>query len=167
MQVFEAHGIRFEHPEGWAVTQNQEDAEHVTVSVEATGTAFWMISIMRDRPPSDAIVDSVLDSFRSEYDDVDVYESDVRICLLPTESYDLDFVCMELINHARIRVCETDDCSILVLQQFSDQETAEIQSHLDTMTDSLTWESAGDPMADPFGYQNLFGADPEADSESE
>lgn len=165
MQVFEAHGIRFEHPDDWKVAQNLEDEEHITISVEASGTAFWMVSLMRDRPPADAIVDSVLDSFRSEYDDVDVYESDARICLLPTDAYDIDFVCLELINHARIRICETDDCSLLVLQQFSDQESSEIKLQLDALTDSLMWEMDDDPMADPFEFQNLFGAESEEESE--
>ena len=163
MQVFEAHGIRFEHPDGWTVAQNLEDDEHITISIEASGTAFWMVSLMRDRPPAEVIIDSVLESFRSEYDEVDVYDSTDQICLLPTEACDVDFVCMELINHARIRVCETDDCSLLVLQQFSDQESNDIKRQLDSLTDSLMWESDDDPMADPFEFQNLFGGEPEED----
>ena len=165
MQVFEGYGIRFEYPGDWEVTRNQDDDEHITVTAEASRTAFWMVSIMRDRPPVDAVIDSVLESFRSEYDEVDVYESEATICLLPTASLDIDFVCMELINRASIRVCETDDCTIFVLQQNSDTETAEIKSQLKAVTKSLMWEAADDPVADPFEFDNLFGSEPNANGE--
>ena len=165
MQVFEGHGIRFEHPGGWEVTRNQDDDEHVSVTVEASRTAFWTVSIMRDRPLVEAVIDSVLESFRSEYDEVDVYESEEAICLLPTASLDIDFVCMELINRASIRVCETDDCTIFVLVQHCDTETAETKSQLRAVTDSLMWEAADDPVANPFEFDNLFGSEPNATGE--
>lgn len=164
MQVFEGHGIRFEHPDAWEVIQNLDDDEHITVNVEASDTAFWMVSIMRDRPPTEAVIDSVLESFRAEYDEVDVYESDAKICLLPTAAFDIDFVCIELINRASVRVCETDDCTIFVLHQLSDTEAAEIKPQLDAVSSSLMWESEDDPIVDPFKFDNLFG-DPNATGE--
>ena len=41
MTVFEDHGIRFEYPSDWEISQDNDDG-NTAITVESGGTAFWM-----------------------------------------------------------------------------------------------------------------------------
>ncbi|MDA0589162.1 MAG: hypothetical protein O2820_14720 [Planctomycetota bacterium] len=160
MNVFEEHGVRFEYPSDWTLSQDSEDG-NVAITVESGGTAFWMLTILQDRPPAEEVIQAAVDSLQDEYDDCDIYESSEQICLLPTEGCDVDFSCMELINRACLRSCEGDTTSLFVLYQTSDIEAEETTPVLQAMTQSLFWEIAtemdDDFGADPAEFDNLFG----------
>jgi hypothetical protein len=160
MNVFEGHGVHFEYPSDWTLSQASE-AGNVAVTVESGATAFWMLSILQDRPPAEDVIQAALDSLQDEYEDCDIYESSEQICLLPTEACDVDFSCMELLNRACLRSCEGDTTSLFVLYQTSDVETEEMTPQLQAMTKSLSWEMASELDdefgADPAEFDNLFG----------
>ena len=46
------------------------------------------------------VIDAALESFKAEYDSVDVYESPDSICMLPTVAKDIDFYELEMVNRA-------------------------------------------------------------------
>lgn len=160
MNVFEGHGVRFEYPADWTLSQDSDEG-NVAVTVESGGTAFWMLSILQDRPPAEEVIQAAVDSLQDEYEDCDIYESSEQICLLPTEGCDVDFSCLELLNRACLRSCEGDTTSLFVLYQTSDVEKEEMTPLLQAMTKSLSWEMASD-LDDDFGvdpaeFDNLFG----------
>jgi hypothetical protein len=160
MNVFEGHGVRFEYPADWTLSQDSDEG-NVAISVESGGTAFWMLTILVERPPAEEVIQAAVDSLQAEYEDCDIYESDEQICLLPTEACDVDFSCLELLNRACLRSCEGDATSLFILYQTSDVETEEMTPLLQAMTQSLTWEIAAelddDFGADPAAFDNLFG----------
>lgn len=158
MQVYEGNSIRFEYPDDWKLTQEDGDGQ-VTVTIEGPGTAYWMVSILQDRPAAETVLESVLSTFHEEYDELDVYESDEQICLLPTAARDVEIVSLDLIVKARLRVCEADTCSICVLYQIADAESDDVLAQLDSMSDSLAWDDGDNsPInVDPFEFDNLFG----------
>lgn len=159
MAVYEEHGVRFEYPDNWELSHEHHD-EDFSVTVESEGTAFWMLSVLQGRPVAEDVIEAALESFRGEYDPVDVYESEDSICMLPTVARDVDFYELEMVNRASLRVCETDSTTIFVLLQMSDTEREEAEPLLKAITDSLMCESDDDGMAgsDPFAFENLFGA---------
>ena len=160
MKVFEEHGIRFEYPSDWKISQDNDEG-NTAITVDSGGTAFWMLSILQERPEAHDIIQAALQSLQDEYEDCDVYESSEQICQLPTEGYDVDFSCLEMINRASLRACEGDTSSLFVLYQTSDIETDEMTLQIQAITKSLTWEFADDLDedfgADPAGFDNLFG----------
>jgi hypothetical protein len=176
MAVYEEHGVRFEYPDSWELSHEHHDKDF-TVTVESEGTAFWMLSVLQGRPMAEDVIDAALESFKAEYDSVDVYESPDSICMLPTVAKDIDFYELEMVNRASMRACETDSTTIFVLTQMSDTERAEAGPLLKSISESLMWDSgddeAIDEVSDPFAFDNLFGsvdtalADPEDDSEAE
>lgn len=159
MSVFEGHGVRFEYPSDWEVFQDSDEGS-VAITIESGGTAFWMLSILQERPQAEDIIQAALESLQDEYKDCDVYESSEQICLLPTEGCDVDFSCLEIINRASLRACEGDTFSLFVLYQTSDIEAEEMTPQLQAITQSLTWEFATDLGedfgADPTEFDNLF-----------
>jgi len=160
MNVFDESGVRFEYPSDWTISRASEEGT-TAITVESSGTAFWMLSILQERPPAEEILQTALTSLREEYEDCDVYESAEQICLLPTDGYDVDFSCLELINRACLRACEGDTSSLFVLYQTSDVESEQMTPQLEAITQSLSWELASDPDeeygADPSEFDNLFG----------
>ncbi len=160
MSVYEGHGVRFEYPSDWEISQDKDEG-NTAVTVESGGTAFWMLSILEERPEAQDVIQAALESLQAEYEVCDVYESSEQICLLPTEGCDVDFTCLEMINRASLRACEGDTSSLFGLYQTSDIETDEMAPQLQAITKSLSWEVAGDLDenfgADPAEFDNLFG----------
>lgn len=157
MAVYAEHGVEFEYPDGWELSHEHVD-DDFTVTVESGGTAFWMLSVLSGRPAAEDVVVAALESFKTEYDSVDVYESAERICLLPTVATDVDFYELEMVNRASLRACETDSTTIFVLSQMADTECEEIGPQLKAISDSLMCESDdADDESGPFAFDNLFG----------
>tara|TARA_R110002072_G_scaffold303141_1_gene495734 strand:- start:55385 stop:55960 length:576 start_codon:yes stop_codon:yes gene_type:complete len=163
MAVYEEHGIRFEYPDNWELSHEHHD-EDFSVTIESEGTAFWMLSVLQGRPVAEDVIEAALESFRMEYEPVDVYESQDSICLLPTVAKDVDFYELEMVNHARLLACETDSTTIFVLLQMSDTERAGAEPLLKAITESLMCElsdgadGVGDNETGPFAFDNLFGS---------
>lgn len=138
--VFEGHGIRFEYPDNWTLHE-QASPEEITLTVHASDTSFWSLTLILDRPDPQRVLDSVLKAFREEYSEIDVYSRDLRINDQPSSSCELDFVCHELIGKAFLSAIESPDFTLLVLSQGSDLELGELQPQLEKITGSLTWET--------------------------
>lgn len=158
MQVYEKHGVRFEYPDGWELSVDDSD-DQIAVTVEGPGTAFWTISLISERPPAEEIIDSALQCFEEEYGEIDVYESDERICLLPTVGLNLDLISLDIVSKVALRACETDEFSIFSMFQISEVEFDEFGPILQAMNASLTWDSDDGDVSegDPFEFDNLFG----------
>jgi hypothetical protein len=148
-RVFEGHGIRFEYPEDW-ILHEQSSPEEMTLTVHSPDTSFWSLTLIFDRPDPQRVLDTVLETFREEYTEIDVYPSDVRMNDQPTFACELDFVCHELIGSAFLRAVTTPDFTLLVLYQGADLELDELQPLLEKISRSLTWETdTDDPPGEP------------------
>jgi len=154
MRIFEKHGIYFEYPDDWTLTEESGDTE-TTLTVEGPGTTFWSVTIVSGRPDSERLMESALVPFREMYPEHDVYESREKICLLPTVARDLDFVCLELISRACLRTCEASDFSLLVLYQTSELDDDAIKTALHEITDSLICSEMLEDDEPPFDQSTL------------
>lgn len=148
-RVFEGHGIRFEYPDDW-ILHEQSSPEELTLTVHSPDTSFWSLTLLFDRPDPQHVIDSVLETFREEYTEIDVYPSDARLNDQPTNACELDFVCHDLIGSAFLRAVAASDFTLLVLYQGADLELDDLQPLLEKVTRSLTWDSDSDePPGEP------------------
>jgi len=136
-EVYEGHGIRFRYPAYWELTE-QEDQESTSITVASPETSFWSISLFCDRPPPQQVVDSAVEAFREEYEEVDIYPAEAGAGDRPGVGRDVDFVCFELINSAFLRAFQTERFTVLVLYQGFDGELAEARPLLEAISASLT-----------------------------
>ncbi len=139
MAEYENHGVRFDYPDGWLVEEEQVGPQ-TTVSVGSDETSFWSLSLFEDQPDPDAVLESALDAFRDEYDELDFYE--VLEPAAPGEEVaacDLQFVCLELVSNASLRAFRGPGMTVLVWYQSEDREFGETREILEGITRSLEW----------------------------
>lgn len=133
---YAAHGIRFRYSEEWELSEQEEDGR-ISITVSSPHTSFWTVSLFSDRPEPDDLIEAALQAFRDEYEELDVYPSKVRLCRRPTVACDIDFVCLELLNVARLRAFKAAGFTVLVLYQGNDAEMESQGPILEQITRSL------------------------------
>lgn len=144
-ETYEAHGVRFCYPGDWQVSEQREGSQ-LSITVSSPETAFWTLTLLPDCPDPRDIIEAVLDAFRDEYDEMDVYPSRAQVCQRPTVSRDIDFVCLELLNTARVRAFRTGQFTAMVLYQGTDNDFDVSGPVLEKITKSLSCdESVAEP----------------------
>lgn len=134
-ELYQSHGVQFEYPEDWELTETRDDTE-IVITVQSPDTSFWLLTLVEDRPDPTRLAEAALEAFREEYDELDVYPAEG----LEEEligAWDLEFRCLEVYNSAWIRTFQTEEFSALILYQSSDKELEETREILQGMTASL------------------------------
>lgn len=146
LETYRGNGVQFSYPEFWELSE-QRDAEQVSIAVTSPGTSFWSLSLFFGRPSCEDLIDSALDAFREEYDEIDVYPSAKQLGPYPCQGRDLQFVCLELINSASLRALQSGGVTAFVLYQATDQELEETRPILEAISSSLRLEELDDAAA--------------------
>jgi hypothetical protein len=135
-QYYRGHGISFTYPAAWSLT---EDAAGSTIEVTVVGpeTSFWTIWLLLDRPHPEQLMDSAIEAFSQDYDEVELVHSSGELCQFPCRQCEFEFVSLELINEACFKAFQTDRFSVLVLYQGHDRELNQTRSVLESITESL------------------------------
>ena len=142
-RVFEQHGVRFEYPDDWILHEESSPGE-VSITVNSPETSFWSLTLLFDRPDPYRVVETVLDTLREEYSEIDVYSSEEQLGDSRTVARDVDFVCHELIGSAFVRAAVAPGFTLLVLYQGADFELDETQSILERVSKTLTWDTSSE-----------------------
>ncbi|HID21223.1 MAG TPA: hypothetical protein EYP14_02335 [Planctomycetaceae bacterium] len=147
--LYHAHGVRFWVPDDWTLSE-QDVGHHVSINVQSPETSFWSLTLFFDRPEPRRVAEAVLQAFREEYDEIDVYPGECGVGGHEAVAHDIEFFCWELLNSAFLRVFQTQRFTALVLFQGTDTELRETRPLLDRISESLRWddpENADDPLA--------------------
>ena len=139
LRTYSNHGVQFRFPSDWTLTE-QSDEYEITVSVQSDGTSFWTLMLLKTRPDPDAVLDTVVEAFEQDYEDVDVNSTIDSLGGLPALGRDLDFVCYDLVNSAEARAFQTSLHTVLILCQGTDHELQVTGAQLKAITDSLQCE---------------------------
>ncbi|MGE3315614.1 MAG: hypothetical protein AB7O26_10900 [Planctomycetaceae bacterium] len=142
-ETYQSHGIRFEYPELWELSEQRGDNE-TTITVESPDTSFWSLSIFYGRTTPEEVLETAVSALQEAYEEVDVYPSKARIGEHQGGARDVEFVCYELINSAFLRAFETDDFTALVYYQGTDHELVDSKPVLEAITASLRYEPEED-----------------------
>jgi hypothetical protein len=135
--TYQFHGVKFRYPSDWEITEQQMD-EQLSITVSSPLTAFWTLSLFPDCPEPDDVVETVLAAFQEEYSEMDDYPSKDRVGKRPTIARDIDFVCLDVLNLARVRAFRTAGFTALVLFQLTEAEQDETGPILEMITRSLS-----------------------------
>lgn len=135
-KTYAAHGLRFQYPEGWELSEQQQENE-LLITVSSPDTSFWTLTLLYDRPEPDEIIESALEVFQDEYEDLDIYDSEAKLCRRETLAKDLEFICFELVNSAFLRAVQLPNFSLLVLYQGTDHELEDTLESLEAISTSL------------------------------
>ena len=146
---YDDDGVRFAYPESWELSREEEEAGVVMLTVVADGTSFWTLALYPGVTAANQLVETAVEAYREEYEEVDVYPVEGSLCGFPCEGCDVEFVCLELINTAALRAFETPGFTAVVLYQGTDHELRETRSVLEAITRSLTLTFPGVPEPPP------------------
>lgn len=143
MAVYVNHGIRFQYPSGWEITEQMND-EETSITVQSEGTSFWTLVLIKSRPDPEEVLESVVEAFELDYEEVDVIVYVGSLSGFATMGRDLDFVCYDLVNSAVLRAFQTSEKTVLVLFQGTDHELVSTRSQLDAISASLKCDDEDD-----------------------
>ena len=135
-QHFTGLGLRFRYPVDWELTEQIGETE-ANITVSSSGTAFWSVTVLRERPEPFDVLRAALLAFEDEYDELDIRESEVELASRRVASVEVEFVCLELLNTACLHAFQTDRATILVLHQFNDDDSDEYEPILEQISQSL------------------------------
>ena len=140
VRSYHKHGVRFLFPADWTISE-QSSEEETTISLQSDGTSFWTLMLFHQRPELDDVLNTVVDAFEQDYDDVDVISTVESLGGLPALGRDLDFVCYDLVNSASVRALQTSDLTLMVLYQGTDHELKETRDQLQSISASLVCDN--------------------------
>jgi hypothetical protein len=136
-EVYEGHGIRFNYPDDWELEES-ENEDGASVVLESPVTVTLTVSILPSCPRPVEVIEQILDIFKSEYEEVDVYEPAERTFgEYSVMTQELEFVCHELINVVKIIAIRTYQFTILMMSQGYDQDMEEFNQVLENIFQSL------------------------------
>ena len=145
--MYRGNGIQFRYPDCWELSEEAGEGA-TTVSVHTDETAFWSITVMPERPPIDELLKSVRETFEQEYEERDFHEVEEAVSAYDTVGFDVEFVCLELINTAVVRTFRTGRFSIVILFQGYDGELIQVREEFEKIGDSLVCEFGDDVVID-------------------
>ncbi|MBS0261255.1 MAG: hypothetical protein JSS02_04805 [Planctomycetes bacterium] len=145
--TYQDHGIQFRYPDDWELGEQQE-ADQFSVTVTSPTTAFWTLSLFNSCPEPDDVIESVLDAFHEEYDEMDEYPTTARVARRPTVGRDIDFVCLNTMNFAAVRSFRTRQFTAMVLFQLNESEREDLEPILEQITRSLSCAGASTDAAE-------------------
>jgi hypothetical protein len=146
-EVYAGHGVTFEYPEKWELTEQVQDDECL-ITVSGPGTSFWSVGLFRDKPHAEIVLDTVVAAFRDDYPDLDVYPVEDEILDQPANGFDLEFFCLELVNTAFVRSFLARDFTVMILCQSEDSELAASKASFESIRDSFDCELQDDDDLD-------------------
>ena len=135
--LFDDRDLRFEYPSEWSIEVKEIDPL-VTINLEhPAGIAFVIITIDLSCPDPGEVADSILETLREEYSDLeeDPFEEVVNKRLV--SGYDVEFFALDLSNTARIRSFRTFTRTLTVYGQWSDLVDDEASDLAETIIRSV------------------------------
>ena len=142
-EVYRQHGILFEIPDGWEVSEQASEGHDTTITV-SDGVAFWALTLMWERPEVEHVLREAKSAFEEEYDEMDIEPAAEKISRRDAVGFDIDFVCLELINSVQLRSFRTGRFTAFLMAQTMDQERDYYDPIFNNLTTSLDVDQDGD-----------------------
>jgi hypothetical protein len=124
MPVFADGGIRFHYPANWWL-EREDNETGWTVSVQGPGTAFLMVCLRDDSPPTEDVADAALEALREDYPDLEADDCIDSIAGQPAIGHIIRFFSLDLTNTCWTRSFYSSCGTVLVLWQVNDLELEE------------------------------------------
>jgi hypothetical protein len=136
IRTYDKHGLKFQYPENWKLEEETVEDDSPSVSLYSPEGAFWSVTIYADVDPASAS-EQALESMRVEYPDLDVDAVTESIAGQELVGYEMSFVCLDMVNTARV-LCYGDDRSTYVLMyQAEDRDYTKLADVFSAVTTSM------------------------------
>ena len=136
---FDEAGIRLKYPENWTFSKEATE-EGWTVMIQSPETAFLLLTLRKDSPGPEVLVETALAALREDYADLEADTALDTLAGQPAIGHDIRFFSLDLTNTCWTRSIEVVQGTILVMCQFTDLESEIHQAVLRAMCASLEVE---------------------------
>ncbi len=124
--IFRADGICFQYPDNWQLAR--EEAENGwTVAIHSPETAFLLVTLDRDMPEIEVMLETALETLRSEYPGLEADDVVESLAGQPALGHNIRFFALDLTNTCCTRSFMCDEGTILVMWQANDLELDEVE----------------------------------------
>lgn len=139
--TFDEEGLRFSYPENWQLSRD-ENPTGWTVTLQSPATAFLMITLDRDMPEADLMIETALDAMKGEYDSLEFEPVAESISGQPAVGHDMRFFSFDLTNTCGTRSFYSEAGTILLFWQTSDLELEILELVLQAVRASMRVDEA-------------------------
>ncbi|MBM4091794.1 MAG: hypothetical protein FJ276_20560 [Planctomycetes bacterium] len=140
---FDRHGIAFQYPANWRVSDERVTSRVHCVTLQSPGSGFWMLQVVPRGEAIDGLVDQIIRSVQQEYEEVEMLRVEELIGATPATGFDLHFFCLDLLVCAQIRSFVLPGKTCVLLCQAEDHEFDRIAPVFLAITVSLIREATG------------------------
>ena len=107
-------GISFQYPETWVLEEDPPQGVPRTISVTAKDGAFWSATIYQAAGAIEELEKEYVDTFRQEYEEVELDPVQVLVGDHRLGALDLQFYCLDFLVHSRLIVQHVGDHFLLI-----------------------------------------------------
>jgi len=142
IRTYDKHGLLFQYPENWKLEEESAEDGATGVWLFSPGGAFWSVTIYPpDVEPSFAS-DQTLATMQTEYGGLDSEEIAMTIMDEELLGYEMSFVCLDMINTARVLSYRDEAATYVILAQAEDHDYAKLEDVFAAITTSLVSDVA-------------------------
>lgn len=136
--VFDRHGLKFQYPENWELTEEvADDDEAIEIQLLAPGGAFWSLTVLSSDASPGSLIQEMLESLESQYEGVETEAASERVGEILLEGFDSYFYCLDLLVSNRIRTLEHDGLPLVIMTQAENREFDRQELVFSAITTSL------------------------------
>lgn len=134
-QVYSCDEFSFRYPGYWQIEEQKTD-DVLTVTVSTDEGSFWMLTSLEDADDPVEVIQSAVEAFTEEYEQIDVYEREDHP-ELGWSRQELEFECSDFIVTAVLQAICLPEFTLLLLMQGQDQDFENYRETFDAMIQTL------------------------------
>jgi hypothetical protein len=137
IRTFDKHGLTFQYPENWKLEEETVDDGARSVSLFCPGGGFWSVTAYPADVEPAAASEQTLEAMRAEYPDLDVEAVSEDIAGRQLEGYEMSFVCLDMVNTAKVLCYGDSGATYVILCQAEDRDYEDLADVFAAVTTSL------------------------------
>ena len=107
-KTYEANGLYFAYPSNWELEETEMDEVEGAVLLSNPDGAFWILRRYPLGTDADSIVDSVVETMRTDYQDMEIVPQEKTLFGKTLRGAEMTFFYLDLMNVASV-LCYSDD----------------------------------------------------------
>lgn len=135
--LYEHQGIRFYYPDNWSLIDEGFQEWPHSITVQSEETSFWSLHVYPARQPVEEVIDTVIDTIREVYPDLEILEGREVIGDVETRGVDVCFFFLDLLVEAKIRAIRTPTYTLVWHYQAESREFEKMEPVFRAMATSL------------------------------
>ncbi|TWT41602.1 hypothetical protein [Botrimarina hoheduenensis] len=120
--VYDRHGLQIAYPANWHLEEESDQDAQLQLTISSPATAFWTLALYPGLHDPTPLAEQALAALRVEYPDLESEPADEAIEGTPLVGRDINFICLDLTNTARVRVGHWGASTLVLFMQAEDRE---------------------------------------------